>query len=102
MSNKIIKKIGKGAFSVTVPNVKGGLLILDFNPLIKYFNLSGNFDLIHWQARPRKYREWGIYNSLSDEYLSLAKIDLDGKFTTLQIPDEKAVTLPTAVLYIQK
>ena len=102
MANKIIKKIGKGAFSVTVPNIKEGLLILDFNPLIKYFNLSGNFDLIHWQARPRKYREWGVYNSQSDNYLSLSKIDFEGKFTTLQIPDERAVTLPTAVLYIQK
>ena len=102
MADKIIKKIGKGAFSVTVPNIKGGLLILDFNPLIKYFNLSGNFDLIHWQARPRKYREWGIYNSRSDTYLSLPKIEFEGKLISLQIPDEKAVTLPSAVLLFQR
>lgn len=102
MPDKIIKKIGKGAFNITVPNIKGGLLILDFNPLIKYFNLQGNFDLIHWQARPRYYREWGVYNSATDTYLSLPNLEIEGKLISLQIPDNKAVTLPSAVLWKQK
>lgn len=99
--NKEIKKLAPGRFRITTIGVPNSQLFLDFTPLIKKFNLRGNFSLIHWQAKPKHYREWGIYNSETDSYSSLAGFNMEGVFTSLQIPDKEAIAIPSAVLLIQ-
>lgn len=102
MSEKIITRIDRAFFKVVTSSPKPFQLILDFNPLIKRFKLKGNYQLIHWQARPKGSREWGIYNSLDDSYRSLSDFELQGKFKSLQIPDNEAHSIPSAVLLYQK
>lgn len=34
------------------------LLVLDFNPIIETFDLSGHYCLVHFQARPKPLRTW--------------------------------------------
>ncbi len=99
-TDKQILKLAQGRFRITTLNVPNSQLFLDFNPIIKFFKLTGNFSLIHWQARPKKYRQWGIYNSQSDSYQSVAGFQMKGIFTSLQIPDEQAISLPSAVIHI--
>lgn len=49
-------------------------LKMDFNPIIKQFNLIDNYVIQHWQAKPFGYRQFG--------YLSVAK----GESTYITIP----------------
>ena len=100
MSEKIITKINPAHFKVTTPQTKFQL-ILNFNPIIERFKLSGNFQLIHWQARPKGYRQWGIYNSLDDSYTSIDNFQITGNFKSLQIPDSEARSIPSAVILKQ-
>lgn len=101
MPEKLITKLGKGRFRLITPNVPNGQLILDFNPVIKKFALTGNFQLIHWQARPKNYREWGIYHSKDDRYETLPGFQITGNFKSLQIPDKEAASIPSAVILLQ-
>ena len=99
---KTIQKLAKAKFKVSTDNVPNSELELDFNPVIEEFDLSGDFLLIHWQARPKGYRRWGIYVSGTDRYYSLKAIDLErwtGK--TLQLDDMTAKTVPSAVLLVK-
>ena len=97
---KIIQKLGEARFKVSTPSVPSSDLELDFNPIIKQFKLSGNYLLIHWQARPKGYREWGIYSSKDDSYHSVAKLSINIAITeSLQLDDKTAKTIPSAVLY---
>lgn len=103
VNSKQIVKLEQGRFRITTLNIPRSQLFLDFNPIIKFFNLTGDFDLIHWQARPYKYRQWGIYSSRTDSYQSLPEFQMEtASFKSLQIPDEQATTLPSAVIYIFK
>ncbi|MEM6612300.1 MAG: hypothetical protein AAF652_08605 [Cyanobacteria bacterium P01_C01_bin.72] len=97
---KLIQKIGKAKFKVSTPGVTGGDLELDFNPVIEQFNLKGNFCLIHWQARPKGHREWGVYSSKDDSYQSQEKLKLNITVAeSLQLDDTQAKTIPSAVFY---
>lgn len=97
---KLISKLSKAKFKVSTPGVSGGDLELDFNPIIDEFKLEGDFCLIHWQARPKGDREWGIYSSKNDSYQSQLEIKFNGAvMKTLQLDDTQAKTIPSAVLY---
>lgn len=97
---KNIQKLGVAKFKISTPGVNGSEIELDFNPLIQQFKLSGNYTLIHWQAKPKGYREWGIYSSKDDSYSSVAVLSqCVGGFKTLQLNDSTANSLPSAVLY---
>lgn len=97
---KSIERIAQGKFKVTTPDVENGELLLDFNPIIKHFKLSGRFKLIHWQARPKGYREFGIYDFESDSYRSLEISESIGygSIELLQLDDTTANTIPSAVI----
>ncbi len=98
---KTIQKLSKAKFKVSSYNVPNSELELDFNPIIEEFNLEGDFLLIHWQAKPKGYRRWGIYSSRSGLYYSVVSIDIErwtGK--TLQLDDMTASTVPSAVLLV--
>ena len=97
---KLIQKMGVAKFRVSTPEVAGEKLDLDFSPLISQFNLKGNFTLIHWQAKPKGYREWGIYTSRDDSYRSVGRLKLNSAtVSSLQLNDKNATSIPSAVLY---
>lgn len=97
---KSIERIAKGKFRVNTLGVEGSQLLLDFNPIIDRFKLSGRFKLIHWQARPKGHREFGIYDHELDSYRSLVALESIGYGSTqlLQLDDATANTLPSAVI----
>ena len=98
--NKTITRTGQAKFKVTTPGVTGSDLELDFNPVIEEFKLKGNYTLIHWQARPKGYREWGIYSSADDSYHSAAELTINfATVKSLQLDDATAKSIPSAVLY---
>ena len=100
--SKQITKIQKAKFKVATPGVTGSELELDFQPVIDEFNLEGNFILIHWQARPKGHREWGIYSSRDDSYRSTSELAINGfSVKSLQLDDVTAKTIPSAVLHVQ-
>ena len=97
---KAIQKLGKAKFKISTPNVPSSDLELDFNPIIEQFKLEGNFCLIHWQARPKGHREWGIYSSVDDTYQSQGELKVNmGTVKSLQLNDATAKSIPSAVLY---
>ena len=97
---KKVIKLSKAKFQVSTNGVKNSTLILDFNEVINYFNLKGSFSLVHFQAKPKKYRQWGIYKSFSDTYKSISDFEVKGVVKTLQVPDNLTTSLPSAVLYV--
>lgn len=99
---KTISKVAPAVFKISTPDVPNSELTLNFDRVIEEFKLSGNFYLIHWQARPKGFREWGIYSSLDDSYISTDKIPTSfGGWSTLQLNDATATTVPSAVIYFK-
>ena len=97
---KQITKIQKAKFKVATPGVTGSELELDFQPVIDEFKLEGDFILIHWQARPKGHRQWGIYSSKDDSYRSVAELKFNLlSAESLQLDDATAKSIPSAVLY---
>ena len=100
---KQITKIQKAKFKVSTPGVTGSELELDFQPVIDQFKLEGDFILIHWQARPKGHRQWGIYSSRDDSYRSTSELGINwANVKSLQLDDATAKTIPSAVLYVQE
>lgn len=79
----------------------GTPLKLNFEPLIVDFDLTGDFTLLHWQARPKFVRRWGIYDSKRDIYFSReyhqVKIEVP-EIRVLQVDERLSKSVPTAVL----
>lgn len=97
-SIKTVQRISKAKFKIATPDVTGSELQLDFNPVIDEFKLKGNYYLIHWQARPKGHREWGIYSSEFDSYTSMFKSPKAfGSLECLML-DDPADTIPSAVV----
>ena len=100
---KQITKIQKAKFKVATPGVTNSELELDFQPVIDQFKLDGDFVLIHFQARPKGHREWGIYSSKDDSYRSISELAINwATVKSLQLDDATAKTIPSAVLHVQE
>jgi hypothetical protein len=96
---KSVTKISKARFRVVTPEIANSKLVVNFNPIIDEFNLKGNFYLIHWQARPKGYRQWGIYSSKDDTYTSTEQPPKShGLVQYLMLNDRAAYTIPSAVV----
>lgn len=96
---KLITKLERAKFALSTEFIPNSDIQLDFNPLINQFELTGDYYLIHWQARPKGYREWGIYRAVDDSYHSLPKIPVVyGGWSSLELDDATAATLPSAVV----
>ncbi|NJL89709.1 MAG: hypothetical protein HC916_07840 [Coleofasciculaceae cyanobacterium SM2_1_6] len=106
MNNHIITKTGESQFNLTWENVPDSTINLDFRPLQKVFKLTGVYCLLHWQAKPKGLRRFGVYESLNDNYLSVDSADLliapYLKTGVLQIDEKVHTTLPTAVMLYEK
>ena len=97
---KIVQRISKAKFKISTLDVRDSSLELDFNPIIDQFKLTGDFKLIHWQARPKGYREFGIYFSVDDSYKSTDNLSKPGygSLLLLQLNDKSDNALPSAVI----
>lgn len=96
---KNITKVSQAKFKISTVDVTGSELLLDFNPIIDEFKLVGDFYLIHWQARPKGHRQWGIYNSSNDTYTSMLEPPKSyGSMQYLMLDDATAKTIPSAVI----
>lgn len=99
-----IKKIANAKFQLTWTD-SAEQLVLNFNPIIVSYQLKGNYLLIHWQAKPKGIRTWGIYDSQSSNYYSKPYhqdllIPVSESIRLLQIPETAFNTVPTAVLCV--
>ena len=73
-------------------------LLLDFKPFIELFTLEEECCLIHWQARPKYKRRWGVYNSQTKSYECFLRLAIEGPMEAVQLDEAEVVTIPTAVL----
>jgi hypothetical protein len=97
---KTIQRIATAKFKVNTPGIENSELMLDFQPIIDEFQLTGDFKLIHWQARPKGHREFGIYSSVDDSYKSIDNVSKAGygSLQLLQLNDAEDNALPSAVI----
>ncbi|MEE3716276.1 hypothetical protein V2H45_05910 [Tumidithrix elongata RA019] len=97
-----ITKLAESTFRCSWVGVENSTLKLNFDVLIDHFQLEGKFCLVHWQAKPRNFRKWGVYCHSADAYFSVKfdKLIFEEGMTVkaLQIPDKVTHTIPTAVL----
>ncbi len=104
MSNQIVTKLAPRQFRIEWNGTQNSRILMDFTPIIKVFNLKGNFALLHWQAKPFGLRRWGIYTSFDDEYHPFDYHQLHSEtpknISVLQIDENKWKTKPTAVIYV--
>lgn len=98
---KILTQTGDFTVKISFDNLPDELN-LDFQPIVKWFNLTGSFVLLHWQARPKFQRGYGCYDSSSKKYYDTPHNKLDVKSDScrlLQLNESIYTTLPTAVIY---
>jgi hypothetical protein len=100
---RISKMNGLYAATVTFPESPDISLDLDFEPIIKTFNLEKfqKFVLCHWQARPKGIRGFGFYDWTKKQYFcvdwdNVAAHKVQTKF--LQVDENLIKTAPTAVI----
>lgn len=102
---KQIEKTARGKFNVSTPGVSESKLSLDFNPVIEKLSdreRQQAYKLIHWQAKPRGYREWGIYDAKTDSYTCDVWENLPafyGAGRLIMLDDKTAQSIPSAVIY---
>jgi hypothetical protein len=98
-----IDRLAQAAFRCEWEDITDSRLKLNFDVIIKHFDLSGQFCLMHWQAKPKFLRRWGIYDSVSDRYHSSEHDQIrfsEGlSMQTLQLDEALVSTVPTAVIY---
>ena len=114
--SKQINRLAPGVFEVITSNTvtsrdgttgtqEVARLNLDFNPIVNALSereKSYSYRLIHWQAQPKGDREWGIYDPQADSYVCSVFVDHPtayGATKLIQLDDESAVTIPSAVIY---
>lgn len=85
---------------LTYPSLPEFELKMDFNPLIKAFNLSGDFCLLHWQAKPFGERRWGVYDEKLGQYFSCEwnNLAIRSSGMILQVDEKIIQTVPVAVV----
>jgi hypothetical protein len=99
----IIKKLAQGQFQLTYAHLPDFELKMDFSPIIERFKLSGKYCLLHWQAKPKGLRRWGIYDGEKDDYFASDwdKFELKTpQVIPLQLDENIITTVPTAVLLL--
>lgn len=81
-------------------------LTLDFNSIINRFNLPQrypDFVLLHWQARPKGLRRWGVYHYGNDQYYGTDwdKCSFDNcTIELLQMDEMQLINPPSAVVLL--
>ncbi|MFP4298678.1 MAG: hypothetical protein ACLFT0_12560 [Spirulinaceae cyanobacterium] len=74
---------------------------MDFTPFLRLPN-ADRFVILHFQGKPKYYRQWGIYSVKLDEYFSRGwqQIKFDKGLTThaYSLDETKYKTLPSSVM----
>jgi hypothetical protein len=75
-------------------------LVVDFGPLVEALNLTGDYCLVHWQARPRGERRWGVFSCEGEEhrYQGCWGYRSDLPCQGFQLNESGVAVVPTAVL----
>lgn len=92
----IIRKLGRAKFRIYHVHKPGEAITLDFNPIIKVHQLTGAFELHHFQARPKPERSFGFYSSTTDSYAAYQERDLPAG-RMIRIDESKFNVTPTNV-----
>lgn len=99
MHKHVIHRIDQAKFSLRWFG-KGDPLQMDFNPVINKYRLTNEFVLLHWQAKPKFLRTWGIYDSKTDSY-SCVSTNLVFPSCAVRLVDVNEAfvnTVPTAMI----
>lgn len=99
--SQVIQQIGPSLYRVHWTEKPEDILTLNFNVFREGFKLTGSYTLVHWQAKPKGLRRFGIYDSSTDTYngcdhdcLSMRRLP-----KAIQVDESVITTLPTAVLF---
>ena len=99
---QIIRKTGFRTYQLFWEEKPDEILNLDFNPLVNQFRLNDDkCVLVHWQAKPKGLRRYGVYDVLKDQYYGVDYDKLSLAYTKcipIQIDETAFKTIPTAVL----
>lgn len=94
---QIVKKTAiPNKFTLHWQDVPNSQLIIDFNPLIQIFRLTGHYVLLHYQARPVGLRRFGaLYQG---DYFPLDDLEAKTASRTLYLPESLGALPPNAVI----
>lgn len=101
--SQVIDKLSETSFRIRWEDRPDFGLVIDFDNLIRFYRLTTNYCMLHWQAMPKGSRRWGIYSNTDGvgEYRGSDwdKIILDLVPSTLQVDENLVKSVPTAVLF---
>jgi hypothetical protein len=104
MARLNIVKTGPGKFTLTWLDTLESPLALDFNPLLTNLEIGkSRVCLVHWQARPKGLRQFGIFDCYQDQYFSGTSdrfLFLRLALELREIDETKVSTIPTAVILL--
>lgn len=100
MEDQTIRKISDYRFLLTYKSLRDFRLLMDFRPLWEAVNPTGPCCLVHWQAKPRGQRRWGIFDG--ESYRSFEGYSSELPCEGLQLDEQQVLTVPTAVLCYRK
>lgn len=103
MAHHDVRRISDTSFFMQWVGLPNTGLTIDFKPIITHYDLKGSFCLIHWQAKPKNHRRWGVYDSTSKQYYSFQCGQLEfqsNPWNLLQVDERIVKTVPTAVVHI--
>lgn len=91
--------------SLTYLSMPDFVLEMDFNPFIDLLAIRNTrFCMLHYQAKPFGERRWGIYDSSTDNYVSLEsrEVNIHTLPRLLQVDETLVKSVPTAILYFPR
>jgi len=102
----IQRQIGEAKFHLIWNKSLSLSIRLDFAPLIDQVQRQGqmsHFCLVHWQARPKYLRRWGVFGFLpsTNIYLVCNTIQIQVRQQTaytIQLDESQIRTVPTSVI----
>lgn len=98
-----IRKLSEYRFMIEYRDLPDTRLIMNFEPCVTAANATDNYCLLHWQAKPRGHRRFGIFNKFAGEtnYASTDQplIAADLNIQAIQVDELSLNTIPTAMLY---
>lgn len=105
---QVIRKLGERKFHIfwrgDYRDVPSSNLELDFLPFIQLLDEPIGKILIHFQAKPKGLRRWGIYDFENDEYYCCNhnEVAIDSNNILLLSLDENTTrTIPTSAVILE-
>lgn len=101
---QLIEKVQPGKFKVWwEEDPEAAPLTVDFS-VFRPWCREGPAVLLHWQARPKGLRRWGLFDCVADQYFGCDWNKLQFprmvQLVPLQLDERLIQSVPTAVLWI--